>query len=125
MKTGRINMTPFLVSTQTNTVYDPNAGGLAAGEIGVTTDVFLCKWSEVLVGDAMTMRLSSSDTAIVEDSNGNSINAFQADAVFQRLIMEHDFRVARPEGVSLDTYVFKADENQVPIPADTRAELGL
>lgn len=58
---------------------------------GDESEVFFADFNEMLVGDSMSLTLSSSSEAAYVDTGGNTVSAFQNDLTLMRAIEEHDF----------------------------------
>lgn len=71
---------------------------------GGTTDIFLGKWSDYLIGEEFNVELAADGSTTFTDEDGRVINAFTNDFTVYRTIMKHDMKLSR--GVSFVKYVF-------------------
>jgi HK97 family phage major capsid protein len=53
--------------------------------------VYLAEFPELIIGDAMTLRIDASDTAAYSDSTGAVVSSFSRDETIVRAISMHDF----------------------------------
>lgn len=71
---------------------------LGAG--GDETEIMFADFSEMLIGDAMEIRLAQSSEAAYVDAGGNTRSAFAEDCTLLRAISEHDFAPAHDAAIS-------------------------
>jgi HK97 family phage major capsid protein len=71
---------------------------------GGTTDLFLGKWADVLVGEEFDIEITVDQSASFTDVNGKLVNAFTSDFTLFRGIMKHDIKLSRGVSFVVNTF---------------------
>lgn len=64
---------------------------LLAGPAGAGGDIFFGAHDYAMIGETVSMRLETSDTASFKDSSGSIVNLWAQDMLGVKLVMSHDF----------------------------------
>lgn len=67
---------------------------------GADTEIYFADFAEMMIGDAMTLTIKTSDAASFVDDQGATRSAFQEDLTVMRAISEHDFASMHDEAIS-------------------------
>ena len=91
MKDGKIGTYPYAMSEQ----IPENLGG------GTESEMYLADFWEVIIGDAVEMRIEVSTEASYKDSGGTLVSAFGKDQTVLRVISEHDLGMRHAAGIAV------------------------
>lgn len=94
MNNGLLLGYPFKWSTQIPTNLSDHGRTTNGGE----TEIYFADFDDVIIGDAMSLRVDASMEATYVDG-GNTVSAFSQDQTVVRAITEHDFAVRRDVSV--------------------------
>mgnify|MGYP001576008163 CR=1 FL=1 len=94
MNNGLLLGNPYKWSTQIPTNLSDHGRTTNGGE----TEIYFADFDDVIVGDAMSLRVDASMEATYVDG-GNTVSAFSQDQTVIRAITEHDFAVRRDVSV--------------------------
>lgn len=67
---------------------------------GSDTEITFCDFSEIMIGDALNLRIQTSDQAAYVDTNGDTISALQRDLTLMVAISEHDLAPMHDAAIS-------------------------
>lgn len=89
-KSGELKGYPIFTSSQI-----PNNLGT-----GADTEITFADFSEIMIGDALSLTIATSDQAAFVDAAGKTVSAFQDDLTLMRAISEHDLAPMHDEAIS-------------------------
>lgn len=69
------------------------------GTNGDETEIYFADFSEVMIGDAMSITIASSTEAAFVNGSGDTVSAFQNDLTLMRAVSEHDLAPAHDVAV--------------------------
>jgi len=93
MKDGKIGAYPYAMSEQ----IPENLGA------GTESEMYLADFNEVIIADALEMRIEVSTEAAYKDSTGTLVSAFGKDQTVLRVISEHDLGMRHAAGIAVLT----------------------
>jgi len=67
---------------------------------GQDTEITFADFSEIMIGDSLSLTIATSDQASFVDQAGNTISAFQRNLTLMRAISEHDLAPMHDEAIS-------------------------